>query len=158
MIVDYAGAVSVCAYSGGQNGCNNIRVTNNIAASSVYCGFCTIGLDCGGSSSMVFSNNVAHSIKGQKSGHGLVVGTNPGRSNQKVCYQASDFAAYKCQQMGAIGFTNSDKVYFTRMTMIDNLLGFGVNAVPGTVTEYDEHIMQLDDNVIYGETISPDCP
>jgi hypothetical protein len=45
------------------------------------------------------------------------------------------------------------------MTMIDNREGFGPNAVPRTTDlEYDDHVIQLDDNVIIGETLSPDCP
>lgn len=44
------------------------------------------------------------------------------------------------------------------MTMIDNMQGFGPLLVPGTVSLYDDHIMQIEDNIIYGETISPDCP
>ena len=34
------------------------------------------------------------------------------------------------------------------MTMIDNQQGFGPLAIPGTGTDYDEHVMQIDDNVI----------
>jgi hypothetical protein len=43
------------------------------------------------------------------------------------------------------------------MTMVDNQYGFGMNIVPSG-SEYDEHIMQIDDNFIHGESLSPDCP
>jgi hypothetical protein len=85
-LVDFAGAYSICALSDGRTGCDNLVVTNNIAGGSVYCGFCTIAEDCDGSTSMYFRNNVGHSIKGIISGHGLIVGTNPSKSNQLTCF------------------------------------------------------------------------
>jgi hypothetical protein len=68
--VDKSGAFSICAYNGPDAACTDIKVRNNLAAGSVYGGFVTIGHDCGDYSSR-FEGNVAHSIKGFKSGHGL---------------------------------------------------------------------------------------
>jgi hypothetical protein len=66
--VDKGGAFSICAYWEPDN-CQDIKVRNNLAAGSTYAGFVTPGHDCGDYDS--FGGNVAHSIKGMLSGHGL---------------------------------------------------------------------------------------
>jgi len=65
---------------------------NNIAAGVVYGGFVTIGHNCGDYSSR-FEGNVAHSVKGIKSGHGLYMKNHPSQSD---CVEFSNFKAYKC--------------------------------------------------------------
>lgn len=157
-IVDYAGAVSVCSYPGGMSGCKNIEITNNIAGSSVYCGFCTHGHNCGDTNQKVLRNNTAHSIKGELSGHGLVVGKQIGNQAHDECLEASSFVGYKNYYMGATSWSKTNKVIFSGMTMLDNFYGFGPNIVPGSNGEYGEHTMQVQDNIIIGETLSPDCP
>jgi hypothetical protein len=84
--------------------------------------------------------------------------TNKDRGNQKECNQMSDFAAYKNYYTGSFEFDKTYKVIQSRMTMIDNQAGFGANIVPGGTDLHRDAIMQFEDNVIIGETISPDCP
>ena len=63
MVVDKAGAVSICAYDEGDASCTDIYVRNNIVGGSTYGGFITYGHPCGDYSSR-FEGNVAHSING----------------------------------------------------------------------------------------------
>jgi len=42
--------------------------------------------------------------------------------------------------------------------MIDNAMGFGANIVPGSVGVYGDHVVQMQDNIIIGESLAPDCP
>lgn len=69
-MVDKAGAVSICAY-GGNEECPDFYVRNNTVAGSVYGGFVMPGVECGDTSGR-YSGNVAHSLKGIISGHGLI--------------------------------------------------------------------------------------
>ena len=91
-LVDKAGGVSVCAYQEGDTQCQNIKVRNNIVGGAVYGGFVTIGHACGDYSSQ-FEGNVAHSIRGFKSGNGLYFKNHP---NHAECVEYSNFFAYKC--------------------------------------------------------------
>lgn len=68
-IVDKAGAISFCAYGGKEN-CPDMFVRNNIVAGSAYAGFVMPGHDCDDTSGR-YSGNVAHSINGILSGHGV---------------------------------------------------------------------------------------
>jgi hypothetical protein len=43
------------------------------------------------------------------------------------------------------------------MTMIDNSAGFGA-ALQGNKGDYYDYQVELNDNKIYGESESPDCP
>jgi hypothetical protein len=75
-LVDKAGGVSVCAYFGDDPSCVDLKVRNNIVAGSVYGGFVMPGHDCGNYDGR-YSGNVAHSIHGIKSGHGLYFKNHP---------------------------------------------------------------------------------
>lgn len=44
------------------------------------------------------------------------------------CLEGSYFAAYKCTFQGAITMEPVKKAIFTKMTMIDNILGFTAMA------------------------------
>jgi hypothetical protein len=141
MLLDQEGAVSACSYLGGETGCTDIHLTNNIAGGSHYCGFCTIGHDCGDTSGTIMSNNTAHSIKGTLAGHGMVVSHDHTKSHHGNCFEASDFKAYKNYYMGAVAFSPTDNVRLSRMTMIDNIGGFGAHTAPGPNGEYGEHVV-----------------
>lgn len=69
-VVDKAGGISICAYSGDDDPCTDIKVRNNLVSGSVYAGFVMPGHDCGDTSGR-YSGNVAHSVHGFKSGLGL---------------------------------------------------------------------------------------
>jgi hypothetical protein len=69
-MVDKAGAVSICAY-GGNEECPDFFVRNNLVSGSVYGGFVMPGVECGDTTGR-YSGNVAHSVKGIISGHGLI--------------------------------------------------------------------------------------
>jgi len=75
-MVDKAGGVSICAYNGEDPNCKDIKARHNIVGGVVYGGFVTIGHTCGDYSSR-FEGNVAHSVKGIKSGHGLFLKNAP---------------------------------------------------------------------------------
>jgi hypothetical protein len=68
-MVDKAGAISMCAYMGPEE-CPDFYVRNNTVAGSVYGGFVMPGHACG-ETNQRRSGNVAHSVKGIISGHGL---------------------------------------------------------------------------------------
>ena len=81
MFVDKAGAVSICAYFEPDTICSNIKVTNNIAGATVYAGFVgAIAHTCGDTTQTSFKDNVAHSVKGYKSGMGAYINKNPADS------------------------------------------------------------------------------
>jgi len=151
-MVDKGGAFSICAYFE-KDVCSDIRVRNNIAAGAIYGGFVTYGHKCGEYGTM--SGNVAHSIKGLKAGHGLVMKQHP---NEKVCAEYSDFAGYKCYYNGAFAYPEEVNVRLTRITAVDNIMGFGA-LVLKKAREYEvmDDVVFSDINV-YAETDSPDCP
>lgn len=157
-VVDLEGAISICSYPGGLGGCKDISVTNNIVGGSVYAALITHGYDCGDTSQTLMKNNVGHSVQGTKMGHGLIVGTDESRPSTLECVEASGFVGYKLSMMGASAFPTTNKIIFSGMTMIDNVIGFGSNLVPGSVGDYGEHVIQLQDNVVIGESLAPDCP
>jgi hypothetical protein len=76
-LVDKMGGVSICAYYGEDPSCKDIKVRHNLVAGAPYCGFCIPGHNCGDYSSR-YEGNVAHSIRGVKSGHGLFMKNAPG--------------------------------------------------------------------------------
>jgi len=158
MAMDKEAGVSVCAYFGPSQ-CSSIQVTNNIVGGAVYAGFAAMGHECGDYTSNVFKYNVAHSIKGAKSGQGLLFYPDASSSTQtSSCFEASYFSAYKCYYNGAFAFFGGPKkVKLSHMTMIDNREGFGAN-VANSANEYEDLIVEINDNHVYGETESPDCP
>jgi hypothetical protein len=153
-LVDKAGAISVCAY-GGNEECPDMFVRNNLVAGSVYGGFVMPGHDCDDTSGR-YSGNVAHSMKGIKSGHGLFFQNTP---SQTECVQYSDFKAYKCYYQGAFGYPRIKQVVMSNMVMVDNREGFGT-YINNRDDEYDAvttHIT-IRDSIVYGEHENPDCP
>jgi len=153
-MVDKAGAISICAY-GGQEECIDMYVRNNTVAGSVYAGFTMPGHACG-EGNQRYSGNVAHSMTGFKSGHGLFFQNTP---SQTDCVEWDGFMAYKCYYQGAFAYPKSKTVVMSNMIMVDNKEGFGANIVNGN-DEYDfetTHIT-IKDSIAYGESPLPDCP
>lgn len=63
-MVDIEACVSLCAYFGAED-CNDVKITNSIAAGCPYAGFIAPAHECGASDTQdIFRNNVAHSIDG----------------------------------------------------------------------------------------------
>lgn len=126
-----------------------------MAAGGVYGGFVIPGHDCGDYSSK-YEGNVAHSIKGIKSGHGLYMKNHP---SQPECTEFSNFKAYKCYYNGAFAYPNSKRMVLSSMTLVDNREGMGANIANGA-NEYDFDNIDItfNDIKIYGESESPDCP
>lgn len=46
----------------------------------------------------------------------------------------------------------------SHMTMLDNIKGMGAFLASGSGSEYDERVVELNDNLILGETEISDCP
>jgi len=88
----------------------------------------------------------------------LIVQPNAADSSQSRCYEASHFAGYKCLFNGIEAFSPSTKVVVSNSVMVDNLMGMTANMVPGPDGEYADHISEILDNTLYGNSISPDCP
>jgi len=149
------GGVSICAYMGKDPSCKDIKARHNLVAGAPYGGFVMPGHNCGDYSSR-FEGNVAHSIRGQKSGHGLVMQNGP---DQPDCTEMSDFKAYKCYWNGAFMYPNSKQGKMTRMTVVDNIQGMG-GMIANKNNEYDMDIVDLvfNDIKVYGEYGNPDCP
>lgn len=61
--LDKEGCYSICAFSNEKEPCDDVHVTNNIAAGCVYAGFVAPGHECDDDSSDLFKHNVAHSCK-----------------------------------------------------------------------------------------------
>ena len=72
--------------------------------------------ECGDYSTIVFKNNVAHSINGV----GTVIYKSPASSAQDSCFEASYFVAYKCTVNGATTYAKTTKAIFSNMIFIDN--------------------------------------
>jgi hypothetical protein len=101
-MVDKAGAISFCAYGGAEE-CPDMWIRNNTVAGSVYGGFIMPGHACG-EGNRRFSGNVAHSMKGTISGHGLIFQNVP---SETQCVEWDGFMAYKCYYQGAFGYPSS---------------------------------------------------
>jgi hypothetical protein len=101
-LVDKMGGISICAYFGADPACKDLKVRNNIVAGAPYGGLVIPGHDCGDYSGK-YGGNVAHSIRGVKSGHGLVMKQAPGQQ----CTEFSDFKGYKCYYNGAFMYPSS---------------------------------------------------
>lgn len=78
------------------NFCYGNTFTNSIAAGCVYSGFVAPGHTCGDDSSEIFSNNVAHSSERT----GAHIYPNPALDDSEICYEGSNFSAYKCREGG----------------------------------------------------------
>lgn len=86
--IDKEGAYSICAYMEGDK-CTDVTLTNNLAAGSSYAGFLLHAPNCGDYKSV--SGNIAHSINGNKAGHGMYA-----ISKGAPCMEIHGFIGYKC--------------------------------------------------------------
>lgn len=69
----------------------------------------------------------------------------------------SHFKGYKNTYNGIAAFAPSSKVVFSHSLILDNAWGMVANPVPSG-SEYDDHTAEIRNNVIYGSSISDDCP
>lgn len=156
--IDKACGICICTLFGTMETCDDIKVTNNIAAGLFYAGFIVRGQNCGDGKVDTFRNNVAHSIGGEKMGHGAVIYPKPlGHrfTGQPECFEGSYFAAYKCYYQGVMSYFKTNEVRLHHMTMLDNRQGMTAGLGGG---DYDHNKIVIDDNIVYGETEIPDCP
>ena len=75
------------------------------------------------------------------------------------CSEGSYFTAYKIHHSAITGGYKAgpNKVIFSNMILIDNMKGFSAGLSVSTDVDIDVEI-QMNDNKIYGESPSPDCP
>lgn len=156
--VDKAGLVAVCSKD--ISLCEDVYVTNNIAAGGIYAGFIAPGHDCGDSANSKFYGNVAHSIGGPKMGHGILIYPDSNNAKHSECVEGSYNAAYKNYYQGAYSYQETKHVIFSHFTMIDNRAGFGASARQGAYqpSDYADVILEFNDNIIFGECEASDCP
>ena len=156
-LLDRESCVAICAHDAADE-CKNFQVQRNIAGGCAYAGFTALGHKCGeGATQQSFRDNVAHSVKGFKAGDGLIVTTNRTDPTSSECFEASNFVGYKNYYNGIASFTAATKRIISNSIILDNAMGMCVNSVPSG-SEYDEHISQIEDNYLFGASISPDCP
>jgi len=78
---------------------------------------------------MTNTGNVAHSINGSKGGVGFMVV--PDYTSKKMateCFQGTGLRAYKNSKQGAMWIRGGPtKVIFSKMIMVDNILGLGLS-------------------------------
>jgi hypothetical protein len=119
-----------------------------------------MGHECGESETQQnFRGNIAHSVHGSAGpmGTGALIYPDPTKPSHKTCYEGSHFAAYKTTHNGVFGVYTTNKMIFSKMTIIDTVLGLS-GAIVGTKGEYGDYVIEFNDNKLYGETESPDCP
>ena len=105
--------------------CENVQVTNNVAGGVVYGGFVgALGHKCYDNSKIKFKDNVAHSVKGIKSGAGAYINGDPTDPTSSECFEISDFKAYKTYYTPFITYGKTKKVVVSRMTFIDSRTGY----------------------------------
>jgi len=97
-----------------------------------------MGHDCGVASPTTFSYNVAHSVQGNLDGTGAFVYPDKASPKQTTCFEAANFAAYKCSEAGIFSSFNTKGGIFRDMTMIDNGGGSGIYVSQGEGAEYGE--------------------
>lgn len=78
------------------------------------------------------AGNIAHSINGIKSGHGLYT---IDRGGDQTCMEVPKFIGYKCWHMAAFALSGGPKIYMHDIISIDNRLGFSAATANGG-TEY----------------------
>ena len=83
--------------------CFDVRVTNNVVASVEDTGVDTTGYSvmnhkCGDYQTVVFQNNIAHSV----SGYGAIIFRNQSDDGSRTCLEASKFIAYKNRIAGIV--------------------------------------------------------
>lgn len=151
MSADKQGGMAICTFNEPDTACEDIVVTDNIAAGCIFAGFVTQGSDCDELDSQVrFRYNVAHSNKG--SGAHI---TPSGSSTQLKCYGSSKFGAYKNTDMGLSTQYKSYTQHFKDMYFFDNAKG--INLMSGGV-DGNEILIKTEDISIWGETEALDCP
>lgn len=134
--------------------CFNVRLTNNMVASVEDTGVDTTGYTvphhkCGDYKSVVFQNNIAHSV----SGYGAIIYRNDSEPDNRKCIEASKFIAYKNRMAGIVSNQATDNVVFTNMTLIDN----GYSAIAMIGLEGTDQSAKLRNIKFYGETEARDC-
>jgi hypothetical protein len=93
---DTQGGIVACGHTQ-YDVCSNIRVTNNIVSSmqsSIVdsAGYSAPHHECDDYTTIVFRDNIAHSIDG----YGAIIYRNDTSPYGKTCIEASRFIAYKC--------------------------------------------------------------
>jgi hypothetical protein len=93
---DTQGAIVACGHFQGDK-CEDIVIINNIVSSLApsnvdSAGFSVPGHECGNYKTVVFRDNIAHSIRG----YGAVIYRNMHVPIFRDCIEASRFTAYKC--------------------------------------------------------------
>jgi len=81
----------------------------------------------------------------------------PSKSSHSTCFEGSYFTGYKNYYQGAYAYYKTKSVKFSFMTMIDNKDGFGA-AIANSANEFQELLIELSDNKIYGDSEISDCP
>lgn len=124
---DPMGAILACANEV-EDTCFDIRITNNVAAGVESGGVDTVGYsnmghECGDYKTIVFRNNVAHSIEG----NGAIIFKNRSSSAQDWCIEASYFSAYKVSGVGIVSNQATDMIVFSHMTFLDNFISASAN-------------------------------
>lgn len=114
-IIDITGGIYACAWID-EDLCYDIKLINNVVSGVGLYGYSMHGHECGDYSTIVFKNNIAHSIDGV----GTVIFKNSASSTQGNCFEGSYFAAYKCTIDGAVTYSATNKVIFSNMVFIDN--------------------------------------
>ena len=80
-------------------------------------------------------------MAGYLGGAGAVIFPDLVLSSSVSCYEASHFAAYKCDLQGATSFFKSFKVAYTNMTMFYNKEGVGPYISMRGEDEYKQLVM-----------------
>lgn len=149
--IDKEGGIAFCSFFDGDK-CFDSSVQNSIVAGVIYGGYIVPGHKCGDTSSILFKNNVAHSIDGS----GAYIYPDPADSSQASCYESSGFSAYKCRDTPLTTFYSTKEVRMRDMTFVDNHLGVSLNIG----REGEELTIQMFDSEIYGEVagVNQDAP
>jgi hypothetical protein len=140
--IDKEGGVAFCSFVSGDK-CFNSSVQNSIVAGVIYGGFVVPGHACGDTTSVVFKNNVAHSIAGS----GAYIFPDPTINTSSSCYEGSHFSAYKCDDTPLTTFYSTNEVRMRDMLFVDNHKGVSLNIGK----EGSNLLVQLSDSKIYGE-------
>lgn len=155
-----AGIVTCTFWSEKGDKCYDITMTNNIVAGAYWAGYTAWGHECGVYTSNTFKNNIAHSVNRAQGGIGaIIVPDRTSKEQMSQCYEASNFAAYKVSQEGAMYYDIGPiDVRYTNMTMIDNAKGIGILMAVKAAREYSTLKTNFTNNFIYGSAPAPDCP
>lgn len=151
--MDKEACFSICAYSNEKEPCDDVHVTNNIAAGCPYAGFVAPGHACGDDESDLFKWNTAHSTLG--AGMLIIPGDDP--SHTAVCYEGSSLAVYKAQ-WGSIGTAyEAAEIRMRDVTVIDSKDGINIYA-SDKGDKFPTNKAVLINSHVYGETEADDCP